>query len=191
MAKINLLPWREEYRQTKKREFIEIAAVVLMMALLSVFLWDRVIDARIDNQTSRNELLSSEIAVLEKQVKEIDELKRKKQEMIDRMSVIQALQANRPDIVRIFDELVKATPEGVYLTQWQRVKDNVSITGYAESNNRVSALMRNLDASYKFTEPNLTKVEADPAMGEQGNKFEMRVQLIKPEVVVDQENTGA
>ncbi|KJS09243.1 MAG: pilus assembly protein PilN [Gammaproteobacteria bacterium BRH_c0] len=191
MAKINLLPWREEYRQTKKREFLEIAVVVLVVGLLTSFLWGQVIDARIDNQTSRNQLLESEIAALEMKVKEIQDLKRKKQEMLDRMAVIQALQANRPDIVRIFDELVKATPEGVYLSEWQRVDDNVSITGFAESNNRVSALMRNLDGSYKFTEPNLTKVEADPTLGEQGNKFEMRVQLTKPEVVVEQDKTGA
>lgn len=191
MAKINLLPWREEYRQTKKREFLEIAAVVLVFGLLTVFVWDRVVDARIDNQTSRNDRISQEIAELDKQVKEISELKARKQEMLDRMAVIQALQANRPDIVRIFDELVKATPDGVFLTELVRVNDAMSLTGFAESNNRVSALMRNLDGSYKFTEPNLTKVEADQSLGEQGNRFEMRVQLTKPEVVVEPDNTGA
>ena len=148
-------------------------------------------DARIDNQTSRNDRISQEIAELDKQVKEISELKARKQEMLDRMAVIQALQANRPDIVRIFDELVKATPDGVFLTELVRVNDAMSLTGFAESNNRVSALMRNLDGSYKFTEPNLTKVEADQSLGEQGNRFEMRVQLTKPEVVVEPDNTGA
>lgn len=191
MAKINLLPWREEYRQVKKREFLEVAAVVLVAGLLAVFAWDRVVDARIDNQASRNDRINQEIAELDKQVKEISELKARKQEMLDRMEVIQALQANRPDIVRIFDELVKATPEGVFLTDLERVNDAMSLTGFAESNNRVSALMRNLDGSYKFTDPNLTKVEADQSLGEQGNRFEMRVQLTKPEVVVEQDNTGA
>ncbi|HLS97130.1 MAG: PilN domain-containing protein [Porticoccaceae bacterium] len=191
MAKINLLPWREEYRQVKKREFLEVAAVVLVAGLLAVFAWDRVVDARIDNQASRNDRINQEIAELDKQVKEISELKTRKQEMLDRMEVIQALQANRPDIVRIFDELVKATPEGVFLTDLERVNDAMSLTGFAESNNRVSALMRNLDGSYKFTDPNLTKVEADQSLGEQGNRFEMRVQLTKPEVVVEQDNTGA
>ncbi|MFA5494496.1 MAG: PilN domain-containing protein [Porticoccaceae bacterium] len=191
MARINLLPWREEYRQAKKREFLEIAAVVLVLGLLAATLWDRVVNARIDNQTSRNELLRGEIAVLEEQAREIAELKKRKQQMIDRMGVIQALQGNRPDIVRIFDELVAAMPEGVFLTDLQRVGDNMSLTGFAESNNRVSALMRNLDASYKFTEPNLTKVQADETLGEQGNRFEMRIQITRPEGLMTQEQGGS
>jgi type IV pilus assembly protein PilN len=191
VARINLLPWREEYRQAKKREFLEIAAVVLVLGLLAATLWDRVVNARIDNQTSRNELLRGEIAVLEEQAREIAELKKRKQQMIDRMGVIQALQGNRPDIVRIFDELVAAMPEGVFLTDLQRVGDNMSLTGFAESNNRVSALMRNLDASYKFTEPNLTKVQADETLGEQGNRFEMRIQITRPEGLMTQEQGGS
>lgn len=190
MARINLLPWREEYRQAKKREFLEIAAVVVVLGLLMVVLWDRVVSARIESQISRNELIREDIAVLEKQVKEISELKKRKQQMIDRMGVIQALQGNRPDIVRIFDELVAAMPEGVFLTDLQRVGDTMSLTGFAESNNRVSALMRNLDASYKFTEPNLTKVQADDTLGEQGNRFEMRVQITRPDAVVAQQQGG-
>ena len=191
MARINLLPWREEYRQAKKREFLEIAAVVLVLGLLAATLWDRVVNARIDNQTSRNELLRGEIAVLEEQAREIAELKKRMQQMIDRMGVIQALQGNRPDIVRIFDELLAAMPEGVFLTDLQRVGDNMSLTGFAESNNRVSALMRNLDASYKFTEPNLTKVQADETLGEQGNRFEMRIQITRPEGLMTQEQGGS
>ncbi len=185
MATINLLPWREEYRQIQKRKFLEIAVVVLVAALLVVFAWDRVMGSRIDNQTSRNQLLQGEINELDRQVREISELKRRKQDMLERMEVIQALQANRPDIVRIFDELVEATPEGVFLIDLRRVGDNVSLIGYAESNSRVSALMRNLDASYKFTEPNLTRVQANDTLGEQGNRFELRVQLTRPELAAD------
>ncbi|MCK9564279.1 MAG: PilN domain-containing protein [Bacteroidales bacterium] len=187
MATINLLPWREEYRQQEKSKFLKIVALVLVFALLVVFMWDRVMSGRIDNQTSRNQLLQREIATLDKQVGEISELKRRKQDMLERMEVIQALQANRPDIVRIFDELVRATPEGVFLVELRRVEENISITGYAESNNRVSAFMRNLDASYKFREPNLTRVVANDTLGEQGNRFELRVQLTRPEVMVEQE----
>lgn len=187
MATINLLPWREEFRQLEKRKFLEIAALVLVAALVAVFFWDRVMSSRIDNQTDRNQLLQREIAILDTQVKEISELKNRKQDMLERMEVIQALQANRPDIVRIFDELVKATPEGVFLVDLQRVEDNVSITGFAESNNRVSAFMRNLDSSYKFMESNLTKVQANDTLGEQGNSFELRVKLTPPDVTVEQE----
>jgi len=186
MATINLLPWREEYRQQQKRKFLEIAVAVLVIALAVVFVWDRVMNARIDNQKSRNELLKREIAVLDKQVGEISELKRRKQDMLERMEVIQALQANRPDIVRIFDELVRATPEGVFLVELRRAEENVSIIGYAESNNRVSTFMRNLEGSYKFREPNLTRVVANDTLGEQGNRFELRVQVTRPEVIMEQ-----
>ncbi|HEY8385944.1 MAG TPA: PilN domain-containing protein, partial [Porticoccaceae bacterium] len=103
-----------------------------------------------------------------------------------RMEVIQALQANRPDIVRIFDELVRATPEGVFLVELRRAEENVSIIGYAESNNRVSTFMRNLESSYKFREPNLTRVVANDTLGEQGNRFELRVQVTRPEVIMEQ-----
>ncbi|MCK9468740.1 MAG: PilN domain-containing protein [Porticoccaceae bacterium] len=187
MATINLLPWREEYRQQEKNKFLKIGALVLVAALAVVFLWDRVISARLDNQVSRNQLLQQEVAKLDKQVGEISELKRRKQDMLERMEVIQSLQANRPDIVRIFDELVRATPEGVFLVELRRVGEAISITGYAESNNRVSSFMRNLDASYKFVEPNLTRVVANDTLGAQGNRFELRVQVTRPETMVKQE----
>jgi type IV pilus assembly protein PilN len=180
MATINLLPWREEHRQLKKREFLNIVLMVLVFAAVVSFAWDRVVNAQIDNQTSRNQLLTDRIAELEKQVKEIEELKERKRQMLDRMAVIQSLQSNRPDIVKVFDELVRAMPQGVYLGEFTRKGLDASIVGFAESNNRVSSLMRNLDASYKFTDPNLTKVEADDNLGEQGNRFEMRVKLTEP-----------
>lgn len=180
MPRINLLPWREEYRQAKKREFFEVAAVVLVLGAIATFLWSQVISARIDNQSSRNELLNREIAALEIQVKEIAELKEKKLKMLERMEVIQQLQTNRPDVVKVFDELTVKTPDGVFFTELKRAKDSIALTGYAESNNRVSALMRSLDDSFKFTSPNLTKVEADERLGEQGNRFEMRVKITDP-----------
>jgi len=179
MAKINLLPWREEYRQEKKKEFLGIIGFFVATALLTVFLWDRWVNHQIDNQNSRNQLLTREIAVLDKQVKEIAQLKKRKQDLIERMNVIQALQGNRPDVVRVFDELVKTIPDGLYLSSLTRTGDRIALTGYAESNNRVSAFMRNLDSSYKFSEPNLTKVVADGRLGEQGNSFEMRVKVTK------------
>ncbi|WP_461480496.1 PilN domain-containing protein [Porticoccus sp.] len=94
------------------------------------------------------------------------------------MQVIQELQGNRPEIVKLYDEFVRAVPDGVYFTQMTLKGKQISLVGYAESNNRVSALMRRLDASYKFAEPNLTKVQADPILGEDGSRFEMRVKVI-------------
>lgn len=190
MATINLLPWREELRQVKKREFLEVVVVVLVASLVVVFAWNWVMKGFISNQTDRNNLLTTEISKLEQQVREIEELKKRKQDMLDRMEVIQGLQANRPDIVRMFDEFVRAIPDGVYISELKRSEQSVALVGYAESNNRVSALMRSLDSSYKFSDPNLTKVEANDILGEQGNRFEMRVKLTAPPVAADKENNG-
>ncbi|WP_461516749.1 PilN domain-containing protein [Porticoccus sp.] len=178
MAKINLLPWREAFRAEKKKEFITLICVVLVVAVVVAFGWDRVVNAQIANQESRNQLLKSEITKLDKQVAEIKELKKRRQDLLDRMQVIQELQGNRPEIVKLYDELVRAVPDGVYLTNMTLKGKQISLVGYAESNNRVSALMRRLDASYKFAEPNLTKVQADQTLGEDGSRFEMRVKVI-------------
>lgn len=191
MAKINLLPWREEYRQEKKKEFLGVIGFVLIAALFSVFLWDRWVNYEITNQNSRNQLLNSEIAQLNKKVAEIAKLKQRKQQLLDRMAVIQSLQGNRPNIVRVFDELAKTIPEGVYIHELKSVGNSISLVGYAESNNRVSAFMRAVDASYKFQDPNLTKVEADSRLGEQGNKFQLRFTVSKqPEVAATESSTA-
>jgi len=183
VAKINLLPWREEFRQEKKVEFFKIGAVVLIASVVAVGLWDRVVNAQMDVQRSRNQVLESKISELETKVKEIAELKERRQELLDRMTVIQALQANRPEIVRIFDELAASVPEGVFFSALKRAGSDIALTGFAESNNRVSALMRNLDQSYKFSDPNLTKVLADDQLGEQGNTFDMKVKVTEPKVL--------
>jgi len=180
VAKINLLPWREDYRQHKKIEFFKIAGLVLLLAALTLFAWDRIVSGRIDNQKARNQLLNQRIAELDAKVKEIAALKERRQQVLDRMRVIQELQANRPDIVRIFDEMAFAIPEGVFLSRLDRSGSTIALSGYAESNNRVSTLMRNLEQSYKFADPNLTKVLANELLGEQGNTFDMRVNITEP-----------
>ena len=185
MAKINLLPWREAHRAEKKKEFITLICVVLVAAVVVAFGWDRVVNGQISNQESRNQLLKSEIAKLDKQVEEIRELKKRRKDLLDRMQVIQELQGNRPEIVKLFDEFVRAVPDGVYFTKMTLKGDRVSLEGFAESNNRVSALMRKLDASYKFSEPNLTKVQANDTLGEDGSRFEMRVKVITAPVEGD------
>ena len=103
--------------------------------------------------------------------------------------MIQEVQGNRPEIVKIYDEFVRSVPDGVYFTEMVRAGEIVSLVGFAKSNSRVSVLMRQLDASYKFTEPNLTKVEADEMLGESGSKFEMRVKIVLPNSDLDEENT--
>ncbi|MCB1667559.1 MAG: PilN domain-containing protein [Porticoccaceae bacterium] len=181
MANINLLPWRDEHRQEKKKEFLGLLGLVVILAAVFAFGWNLTANDRLDDQFSRNQLLKSNIAALDKQVSEIKDLKKRRQDLLDRMEVIQNLQGNRPDIVKIYDEFVRAVPDGVYFTKMERKGKEISLTGFAESNNRVSALMRKLDEAGKFVDPNLTVVEANQALGEQGSKFEMRVKLEDPQ----------
>jgi type IV pilus assembly protein PilN len=185
MANINLLPWRDEYRQEKRKEFFVAIVIVVVIGLLGVLVWDRWVNGRIEWQNSRNDLLKSEIAVLDEKVKEINELKLRRQQMIERMEVILALQGNRAGIVEIYDQFVRATPSGVYFIQMTRKADNISLVGYAESNSRISVLMRQLDSAKVFKEPNLTKVAADDRLGEQGSKFELQVRIVS--IVEDKE----
>lgn len=184
MARINLLPWREAHREEKKREFLIVLGGFVFGALFAVLVWDRWVTGNIDNQMSRNEFLRAETAKLDKEVKEINELKTRLQEMLERMTVIQGLQSNRPETVKIFDEFVRSVPDGVFFSGMIRAEDNLSLTGFAESNNRISALMRKLNGSPKFKDPNLTKVEADETLGEQGSRFEMQVKLRAPDPVL-------
>ncbi|AMX01356.1 PilN domain-containing protein [Microbulbifer thermotolerans] len=177
MAKINLLPWRQEYRAQKQKEFQQVAVLVVMAAGFSLFLWMKTVDGQIANQNERNQILQTEINTLNKQVREIKELKKRRQELIDRMRVIQELQGNRPLAVRYFDEMVRAAPEGLWLTSLARKGNAVQIAGVAESNNRVSSFMRNLDQSDWYENPNLTGVTARPEFGEQASAFQMTVNV--------------
>jgi len=180
MANINLLPWREESRREKRKEFLGYLAVTLLASVVAVVFWVFLVNQRIEAQQARNALLSKEIASLDEKVKEINELKKRREQVLARMRVIQELQGNRSDVVRVFDELVRVLPEGVYLETLSRQGDSISLVGYAESNNRIAAMMRAIESSYKFDEPNLTKVVADYRLGEQGNRFDLRIKVAKP-----------
>lgn len=179
MAQINLLPWREEMRQEKKKEFLIQLVGVCVVALLACFLWVKTVDASIASQRERNQLLTTEINLLQKQVEEIKELKNKKQELEQRMRVIQDLEGKRSIIVHYFDELAKALPDGVYFTSVERKGQTFTLKGVSESNQRISDLMRRLDSSVWFTAPNLKSVVASPADGEQSGRFDLDLQAIE------------
>ncbi|MFL0796175.1 MAG: PilN domain-containing protein [Cellvibrionaceae bacterium] len=180
MAMINLRPWREELREEKKKEFVVILGAVVAFAFILVFVWMSLINSQIDSQKSRNRLLETELTQLHKQVKEIRELRKKREELIDRMKVIQDLQGKRPAIVHVFDEFVRAMPDGVFLGELERSGKTLKFKGTAESNQRVSALMRNLNKSEWFTAPNLTKVEAGGELGDHSSQFDMTVRITDP-----------
>lgn len=180
MAQINLLPWREERREEQKREFLAIAGLFAAVAAGVVFLWFSVMSSAIDAQNDRNSYLQKRINELNAQVREINEMKKQKKQLIARMEVIQALQGNRPEIVHIFDELVRTLPDGVFYNSIVRKGAVITLRGTAESNNRVSSLMRQLEASDWFTDPNLRMVNANRSFGEQANDFQMTVKLTSP-----------
>lgn len=181
MAQINLLPWRDERRQELKKEFLMVLGVVLAIGVGLLVLGDRIVNGQIDDQRGRNSYLGQHIKELDKQVAEIKELERKKNQLIERMRVIQELQGNRPIIVRILDQLVRTVPDGVFYNRVVSKDKTITISGVAESNNRVSSLMRRLDASDWLANPNLDAVRAAPNYGEQANTFELKVQVQLPE----------
>jgi type IV pilus assembly protein PilN len=187
MAQINLLPWREERRQELKREFLFTLALVAALGAGLVLLADRVVNSQIDYQQARNRHLETNIKELDKQVAEIRELQKRRNQLIDRMRVIQELQGNRPIIVRILDQLVRTIPDGVFYSGVSTKGKTISITGVAESNNRVSSLMRRLDASDWLTSPNLDKVRAAPQYGDQATTFNLTVKVDLPK---SEENEG-
>ena len=180
MAQINLLPWRDERRAELKKEFLAVLGAVGLFALLIIFAVDLVFSGQIQNQKERNNYLSGNIESLNKQVEEIRDMQRKRTQLLDRMKVIQELQGNRPVIVRLLDQLVRTVPDGVFYTDLKSSSQMITIVGIAESNNRVSSLMRRLDASDWFAEPNLEGVRAEPNFGEQATTFNMTVQLQLP-----------
>lgn len=180
MATINLLPWREERRQELKKEFLVVLGGMVFIAVALIFGAHLLFQSAIEGQEGRNAYLAKNIKELESQVTEIRELENKRREMLDRMTVIQELQGNRPLIVRIFDEVVRTIPDGVFYRTLTRSGSSIKVTGVAESNNRISSLMRKLEASEWFSAPNLTSVKADPSFGEQASSFSLSFKISTP-----------
>ncbi|WP_137973475.1 PilN domain-containing protein [Pseudomonas sp. F(2018)] len=181
MARINLLPWREQLREERKQRFLLAMVGALAVAGALVFLGGQYLGGAIEQQNARNDFVRKEIAVLDARIKEISELRERRQQLLERMKIIQDLQGNRPIIGRIFDQLVRTLPDGVYFTELKRVDKSISISGSAESNNRVSSLMRNLEASDWLASPNLTGVKAITAGAvDQANTFQLTVLQAQP-----------
>lgn len=164
MPRINLLPWREERRKQRQQAFNILALIVGLAAGVVILAWYGLVSAQISNQDARNEYLKQQIAGLDKQIAEIKDLQDTKQELLARMKIIEELQQSRPTEVHVFDQLVKTLPPGVYLTQVSQKGDQLNINGIAESSARVSAYMRNIDASMWMSDPNLQIVQKDTSV---------------------------
>lgn len=162
MARINLLPWRAERRVQRQREFyVMLGAAAIAGLLLSFLLWFHY-DRQVSGQTARNDFLKDEIAKVQAQNKEIEKLDEQKRRLLARKDVIEKLQANRSQMVHLFDSLVRTIPDGVMLANIKQEGEVLTLQGRAQSNARVSAYMRNLETSGWMTKPELSIIEAKP-----------------------------
>jgi type IV pilus assembly protein PilN len=160
MPRINLLPWREQQRKIRRREFMIAAAGAAIAATIFVVCGKLVYTSWIDAQNEKNNLLKKEIVKLEAQIADIQDLENRKQRLVARMEIIEKLQRKRPEIVHLFDEMVKTVPEGIYLTSIKEAGNKLEIHGVAQSSTRVSTFMRNIDASTWMDNPVLQVVES-------------------------------
>lgn len=159
MPRINLLPWREEDRMRRQREFMVAMAASFVVGVFVVVATVVAYSQMIASQQDRNTRLQDEIAVLEKSIEEIDGLERQKERLLARMEIIERLQRSRPEIVHLFDEVTRRMPEGVYLEGMKQTGNLVEVKGIAQSSTRVSALMRQIDSSEWMTDPAVVRVE--------------------------------
>jgi type IV pilus assembly protein PilN len=155
MAHINLLPWREELRKQKQKEFISTATISAILAGMLVLVAHLYVNGKIDYQKSRNNYIQTEIDILNKRIGRIQELESMKQGLLARMNVIQDLQSSRPESVHLMDELVRSLPDGVFLNLFKQRNKDLTMEGIAQSNARVSDYMRNIDTSEWFGDPHL------------------------------------
>ena len=169
MPRINLLPWREEQRKERKIAFLVALGGATVAAAFITFASYLLFGALLDAQEQRNERLRAEIRQLDKQIEEINNLESAKQKFIARMEIIEKLQRSRPEIVHVFDEIVRTLPDGVYLTGVKQTDRRLRFDGVAQSSTRVSTFMRNIDASEWLTNPELEVIETQK--GQAGSKF--------------------
>jgi type IV pilus assembly protein PilN len=180
MARINLLPWREERRKQRQQEFYAILGVVALAAAGVVVLVTLFLGSQIDLQTERNNRLKQEITVLDGRIKKIEELEKTRSRLLQRKAIIEELQASRSQMVHLFDELVRTIPDGVRLNSIKQSGSVLTLEGSAQSNARVSAYMRSLDASPWMKDPDLQIVRADDENAEARYDFILRITLQNP-----------
>jgi type IV pilus assembly protein PilN len=166
MTEINLLPWREKKREQEKKLFTSMLLTGVVVAAVIVFLINAYATHLVDNQTIRNSILQKEITTLDQQIIEIKSLKKVRNALISRMSIVQNLQSTRTLMVHLFDELISIAPSGVTIYKVERKNDTVSIWGYAESNTNISILMRSIESDAWLQNPVLTEIKKNDA----GNK---------------------
>jgi len=192
MARINLLPWREEQRKERQRQFMSSMLLTAILGVVLVFLTGFIFDRKISHQQSRNELVQREITALEVRIKKIEELERTRARLISRKQVIERLQASRSTTVELLDKLAKSIPVGITLTTVRQQGNALALVGSSQSNARVSAYLRELDANDLFLNPQLDFVRsaARPVTPTEPYEFSIKVNLRPPKSTDEDEDNG-
>jgi type IV pilus assembly protein PilN len=177
MIRINLLPHREEKRLRRQKQFGVLAGISAAIALtLAALVWF-VIDQQIQNQKARNKYLTDEITKLDKQIDEIKKIREETQALLAKKQVVEGLQSNRSEPVYLLDQMLRQLPEGLYLKTIKQTGTKVNVTGYAQSNARVSAFMRNIQASPYLGSPELVEIKAVDINKLRANEFSLNFQV--------------
>ncbi len=179
MIPINLLPHRAQKRAALQKQFFVMAAGMALIGVGAVILVHGFFAQRIDTQLSRNKYLDDEIAALDKQIDEIKKLKEQTQSLLARKKVVEALQSDRTEAVRLLDQLVRQLPEGLYLKSIKQTNDMVNVQGFASSNARVSTLMRNFEASPWLESPTLVEIKAAKVNDNPISEFSLNVKITR------------
>ena len=193
MPHINLLPWREVARQERQRQFAVVAVGAAVLASLVVVFIHLQFSGIIDTQNGRNQFLENQIKEVDKQIAEIKTLKDDKKALLARMEVIQKLQRSRPEVVHLFEEISKATPKGVFLLNTVRTGNKLNIEGVADSNDSVSAFMRQLNASPWLNNPRLAVIETNKSGYKDASWFKLdvdQVEYVEPDQQQAQASKG-
>jgi type IV pilus assembly protein PilN len=191
MIRINLLPWREARRKAHNLQFYILMGGVAIVAALIVLLVHGYYATRISTQTERNRFLKDENVKLDKEIEEIQKLKEEIQSLLSRKQVIETLQGDRAQTVYLLEQLVRQTPDGVYLKSIRQTGSKVNLTGYAQSNARVSTLMRNFEASPYLENPELVEIKAANVNNKRLSEFTMNVSIKRQQPESDAAKGGA
>ena len=187
MPRINLLPWREAERKKRQRDFGVAMGGAVVAGIAVVMLTMLAFNQMIEMQEARNQRLTDEIVQLEKSIAEIDGLERQKERLLARMEIIEQLQKSRPEIVHLFDEVVRQLPEGVYLTGLKQTGARVEMRGVAQSSTRVSALMRQIDSSEWLSDPEVERVETTQSGSSRQAEFVVYLKQVRSSVDLEDE----
>ncbi len=185
MIRVNLLPHRQLRREARQRQFGIMAAFSAAAACAIVFMAYTVINAKIDSQSERNSRLDAAIAKLDKEIKDIQDLKDQISAMLERKQVVENLQTNRSQAVVVFDELSRQLPDGMYFKSIKQVGDLITLEGVADTNARVATLVRNFNSSNWLESPGLVEIKAITVNNLKQNMFTLTVKLKQPQTETD------